>query len=419
MKTKKPTFDTLYINVRIASMRAGGPDYGLIEDGVMGVTDGRLSFVGSRADYIETHGNAPMDAHAEGTVHDCGGKLALPGFIDCHTHLIFGGNRAREFEMRLSGKSYEEIARAGGGIMSTVTATREATQEDLVKTALPRLKAMTSMGVTTVEIKSGYGLTLDDELKMLRAAIQLESMTGITVLTTLLAAHAIPPEFKDNADGYIDYICAEILPAALKDDLIDAVDAFCENIAFSPEQVRRLFAFSKAEGLDLKLHAEQLSDQGGTELAAEFGALSADHLEYLSERGVEAMAGAGMTAVLLPGAFYTLKETKLPPISALRAAKVPMALATDFNPGSSPVQNIQLIANMGCLLFGLTPEEAIQGITLHAAKALGIDAAKGSLEVGKDADFCLFDAAHPAELIYWTGGIPPTDVIIQGKTLAL
>lgn len=403
-------FDTLITNISIAAM-TGQPDgpLGLVEGGAIGIKDGMLTFVGRVADL-------PPDIQAAKTL-DMQGKWALPGFIDCHTHLVYGGNRNADFKARLNGASYADIAAKGGGILSTVTATRSASESELVAQSLPRLKALISSGVTTVEIKSGYGLTLADELKMLKAAIQLEAETGVTVTTTLLAAHALPPEFKNRADAYIDHICAEIIPAAVQADCVDAVDAFCETIAFTPAQIRRVFAYAKAEGLDVKIHAEQLSDQGGAMMASEYGALSADHLEYISEDGVKAMADAGMTAVLLPGAFYTLQETQKPPVDLLRAHKVPMALATDCNPGSSPVTNIQLMLHMGCTLFGLTVDEALLGITQNAARALDMLDSHGTLEVGKVADITIFDIDTPTDLAYTIGGTAPELIFKDGIIL--
>ena len=400
--------DMLYTNATIATMRPCSAPYGIISDGAIGICDGRIDYVGPALD-------AP-DHYVSTT--NLSGALIMPGFVDCHTHLIYGGDRAAEFEMRLAGESYEAIAKAGGGILSTVTATRNASLEELIASGKSRLQAMQRMGTTTVEIKSGYGLTLDSELKMLRAAIGLEAETGVTVLTTLLAAHAVPPEFKDRADAYIDHICADVIPAAIEADCVDAVDAFCEHIAFSPDQVRRLFAFAVAAGLDVKLHAEQLSNQHGAALAASFNALSADHLEYLDTDGITAMAKTGTVAVMLPGAYYTLKETKKPPIEALREAGVPMALATDCNPGSSPITNIQLVASMGCQLFDMTPEEAVRGITINGAKALGIESDFGSLETGKAADMLIFDTiTHPRDILYTIGGVQPKSVLKFGKTV--
>lgn len=365
--------------------------YGLIQDAALLIEGDRIAWVGPRT-------NAPQ---ASETL-DFHGRLLTPGLIDAHTHIVFGGNRAAEFEQRLNGASYADIARAGGGILSTVTATRAATEDDLVAQALPRLDAMIRQGATTVEVKSGYGLTIEDELKMLRAARRLATLRPVTITTTHLAAHAIPPEYSGRAEAYIENIAIPSLRAAHAEGLVDAVDAFCETIAFSPAQVDRLFTAARALGLRVKLHAEQLSDQGGATLAARHAALSADHLEYLSAEGISDMSLAGTVATILPGAFYTLRETQMPPIAALRAAGVPMAVATDCNPGSSPMTSLPLAMNMACTLFRMTPEEALLGTTAHAARALGL-ADRGTLAPGQRADLCIWDAAHPAELSYRIG----------------
>ena len=393
-------FDRLYTNLNIATMTAGDVPYGTVQNGAIGVKDDRLAFVGLEADLPENHSAAESI--------NCNGQWAFPGFIDCHTHLVFGANRAREFEMRLKGSSYKEIAESGGGILSTVKATRAASEDELAASAAKRLCHMAKGGVTTVEIKSGYGLTLDDELKMLRAAKKAGQKCDIRVTTTLLAAHAVPPEFAGDTEGFVTHVCRDIIPATAATGLADAVDAFCESIAFSPEQVARVFLAAKKHGLKAKLHADQLSDLSGGELAAKYGALSADHLEFTSEASIKAMAKSGTVAVLLPGAFYVLGETKKPPIELMRQHDVDMALATDMNPGSSPVGSLQLMLNMGCTLFGLTAEEALAGVTRNAAKALGMDDI-GTLEVGKRADMVLFDITEPAELAYWVGGVEPTD----------
>jgi imidazolonepropionase len=385
----------LFTNLQLATMAGEGP-YGLREDHAVGIEDGHVAFV------------APVGEVPAGWAEpeDLGGRLVTPALIDCHTHLVFGGDRAREFEMRLEGASYEEIARAGGGIVSTVTATRKLSEDELVAAALPRLDAMIAEGVGTVEIKSGYGLTVEDELKMLGAARRLGEERGIRVKTSYLAAHAVPPEYKGRADAYIDEVVLPGMEAAAREGLADAVDGFCEGIAFSPDQIARVFERAKALGLPVKLHAEQLSNLGGAKLAASYGALSADHLEYLDEEGVAAMAEAGTVAVLLPGAFYTLRETQKPPITALREAGVPIAIATDCNPGSSPLSSPLLAMNMACTLFRLTPEEALAGFTREAARALGLLDEIGTIEPGKRADLAIWNVGHPAELAYRIGFNP-------------
>lgn len=393
-------FDRLYTNVNIAAMTKGGSPYGTIKDGAIGVKDGRLAFVGLEADLPASHGAEP---------EDCGGRWVFPGFIDCHTHIVFGGNRAREFELRLEGASYEEIARAGGGILSTVKATRAASFEELTVSASKRLRRLADEGVTTVEIKSGYGLTLDHEIKMLKAAKAAAHSCGIGVTTTFLGAHALPPEYAGDSAGYIEHICCDMIPAIAEAGLADAVDAFCEGIGFTADETARVFDAAKKHGLPVKLHAEQLSDLSGAALVAEYDGLSADHLEYASAESISAMAKSGTVAVLLPGAFYTLSETKRPPIEMMRERGVDMALATDANPGSSPVLSLQLMLHMGCTLFGMTPEEAVAGITRNAAKALGLSD-RGTLEVGKRADLVFFDIEEPAELAYWVGGVKPSKI---------
>ena len=345
---------------------------------------------------------------------DARGGWLTPGLVDCHTHLVHAGNRAREFEMRLTGVTYEEIARAGGGINATVKATRAASEDELVAQALPRLQALAAEGVTVVEIKSGYGLDLDTELKMLRAARRLGASAPVTVRTTLLALHAVPPDYQGRADAYVDYACAELIPAAARERLADAVDGFCENIGFTRAQVERAFRAAREHGLPVKLHAEQLSNQQGAELAAGFGALSADHLEHLDERGVQAMARAGTVAVLLPGAFYFLRETKLPPIELLRKHRVPMAIASDNNPGTSPYASLLLMLNMACTSFRLTPEEALAGVTREAARALGMQDTHGTLAPGKAADVALWNVEHPAELAYSFGTHRPARLFRGG-----
>ena len=378
----------LWTGGRLATL-AGDSGWGLIEDGALLVDEGLLRWVGPAA-------HAP----AAEEVVDLHGALVTPGFVDCHTHLVYGGNRAHEFEQRLHGASYADIARAGGGIRSTVAATRAATEAELLAAATKRAQALIREGVTTVEVKSGYGLDAPTEARMLRVARQI---TGVDVRTTYLAAHALPPEFS-AADAYIAAVC-DWLPALHAQGLVDAVDAFCEHLAFSPAQVARVFDAARRLGLPVKLHAEQLSDQGGAALAAGYRALSCDHLEYLSPAGVQAMAQSGTVAVLLPGAFYALKETKLPPVAALREAGVPIAIATDHNPGSSPTLSPLLMLNMACVLFGLTPEEALRGLTVNGARALGLQD-RGQLVAGQRADFCLWDGAHPRELAACFGHNP-------------
>jgi len=407
-------WDDLWTGANLATMAkpgaAEGAPYGAVEDGVIAVQDGRIAWVGPAAELP----GAP-ESLAE-RVHDAAKAWITPGLIDCHTHLVYGGDRAREFELRLTGASYEEIARAGGGIRSTVEQTRAASEEELYVQALPRLRDLQAEGVTTIEIKSGYGLTLEHELKMLRVARRLGEDPAVTVLTTFLGAHALPPEFDRRPEDYIDAVIA-MLPEVAASGLADAVDAFCERIAFYPEQVARVFEAALAAGLPVKLHADQLSDLKGAALAARFGALSADHLEYTGEDGVKAMALKGSVAVLLPGAFYVLRETKLPPVEALREAGVPIALASDNNPGSSPITSLLLMLSMGCTLFRLTPEEALAGITRNGARALGLQETHGTLEVGKAADFVLWDIAQPAELAYRIGHNPCRQVVKDGKVV--
>lgn len=385
-----------FVNATIATMTGQDPPYGMVRGGVQ-IRDGLIVEVGPEV---------------SGAGDDIGGRLITPAPIDCHTHLVFGGNRAREFEMRLQGATYEEVARAGGGIISTVTATRAATEAELVASALPRLDALIAEGVTTVEIKSGYGLDRDTELNMLRAARRLGRERPVRVVTSFLGAHAVPK--GSDADAYIDDICLPTLDAAAAQGLVDAVDGFCEGIAFTPAQIARVFDRARALGLPVKLHAEQLSNLGGAALAASRGALSADHLEYLDQAGVEAMATAGTVAVLLPGAFYTLRETQAPPVDALRAAGVPIAVASDGNPGSSPMFSILLAMNMACTLFRLTPEEVLTGVTRHAARALGLDDC-GVIAPGKRADLAIWDVAHPAELAYRIGFNPLHRRIFGGE----
>ena len=379
-------------NLRIATM-APASGWGMV-DGAVGIADGRVAFVGA----------IPSDWSAIER-EDFGGRLATPALIDCHTHLVFGGNRAKEFEMRLEGATYEEIARAGGGIVSTVAQTRALTADDLVAQALPRLDAMLAQGVATVEIKSGYGLTIADEMKMLRAARRLGTLRPVRVITSWLAAHAVPAEYKGRTEAYLDEVVLPGLDEAQAEGLVDAVDGFCEGIAFSPAQISRVFDKARSLGLPVKLHAEQLSNLGGAKLAASHGALSADHLEYLDAEGVAAMARSSTVAVLLPGAYYFLRETQAPPVKLLREAGVPIAVATDCNPGSSPLSSPLLAMNMACTLFRLTPQEALFGLTRNAARALGLSDI-GTLEPGKRAEIAIWDVAEPAELAYRIGFNP-------------
>jgi imidazolonepropionase len=390
-----------WTNARLATMADG--DLGLIGNGVVAAQDGRIVYAGPAE-------GAPA---ATGTVHDCEGRLITPGLIDCHTHLVHGGNRANEWAMRLAGASYEEIARAGGGIVSTMRATREASEADLVDAALPRLDALIAEGVTTIEIKSGYGLSTADELKMLRAARALAEHRNIRVEPTFLGAHALPPEYKGDSDAYIDLVVGEMIPAAAP--LATAVDAFCEGIGFSPAQCTRVIEAAQAHGLAVKLHAEQLSALHGSALAARHGALSADHLEHATDDDVRAMAEAGSVAVLLPGAYYFMRETKLPPIEAMRRHGTRIALATDNNPGTSPTTSLLLMLNMGATLFGLTVVEALRGVTVNAAAALGLSGEIGTLEAGKACDLAIWGVSDPAELVYRIGFNPLHQRIKDGQ----
>lgn len=387
--------DYTLFDCTVATMAKGDIPYGLIEDAALVVKAGKIAWIG-KSSAIPEKFNAYQKECLEG-------RLITPALIDCHTHLIFGGNRAQEFEMRLKGATYEEIARAGGGIISTVKATREASEEELVKGALLRLDDLIRDGVGVVEIKSGYGLTVKDELRMLRVARHLETLRPIKIVTTWLAAHAIPPEYIVRSDAYIEDVVIPGLKLAANEGLVDAVDAFCENIGFSLEQTERVFQAAKALNIPVKLHAEQLSDQKGALLAAQYKGLSADHLEYLMEEDVPVFAASGAVAVLLPGAFYTLKETKLPPVEALRLHNVDMAIATDCNPGSSPISSILTVMNMACTEFSITPEEALSGVTRCAAKALGASDEYGEIAIGRRAELAIWDVAHPSELSYWVG----------------
>lgn len=403
------TWDSLWLNADLATMAEGGSRYGAIEDGVIAVEGGVIAWVGARGAL------SGEPAKLAGEVHDAAGRWISPGLIDCHTHVVYAGQRAHEFEMRLEGASYEDIARAGGGIVSTVRQTRAASEAELETQSLPRLRALAEGGVTTVEIKSGYGLDVETELKLLRVARAAAAKAGLNVRTSFLGAHTLPEEMAADADGYVDFVCNEALPAAAQAGLADAVDCFCETIGFSVEQTERVFDAARKLGLPVKLHADQLSDSGGAALAATYNALSADHLEHTSDPGVAAMASAGTVAVLLPGAFYFLRETKRPPIEAFRRRGVAMAIATDSNPGSSPAVSLLLMANMACTFFGLTVEEALAGITRNAAKALGMGATHGTLEVGKVADFSVWDISEPAELAYAIGANPCVQVVRGGQ----
>jgi imidazolonepropionase len=400
-------WDRLLVDCNIATMDPAVPGpFGAIENGAIGIQDGRIVRVGRRTELAGYQAKKVEPLH---------GAWITPGLVDCHTHLVFGGDRAGEYEQRLEGATYEEIARAGGGIASTVKATRAATLEELVEASRPRLRALMQGGVTTVEIKSGYGLDIETELKMLRAARALGGSEAVRVETTLLALHALPPEFQDRREEFVRLAIDSILPAAAAQGLASAVDAFCEGIGFTPDEVAMLFEAAAAHGLRVKLHAEQLSNLRGAALAADYEALSADHLEHADEDGVAAMARAGMTAVLLPGAFYALRETKKPPVGLLRRYGVPMAVATDCNPGTSPVLSPALMMSMACTLFGLTPEEALAGMTRNGARALGLEDEAGTISAGKAADLCIWRIGRPAELCYWIGMPGPERRIVAGE----
>ena len=386
--------DRLLTDCHVATMTPGGAPYGAIEDAAVAIRDGRIAWVGPK-------GEAPAFEAAE--IDSLDGRWVTPGLIDCHTHLVFGGDRSGEFEQRLGGVSYEEIARAGGGIVSSVRSTREASEEALFTSAIRRLEGLKATGVTTVEIKSGYGLDRDSELKMLRVARRIGREGGVRVRTSYLGLHAVPPELKSDRGAYVDKAVDEILPAAHAKGLVDAVDAYCEPIAFSTEEVGRLFEKARSLGLPVKLHADQLSDGGGAALAARYGALSADHVEHSSPGGIAAMGEAGVVAVLLPGAFLMLRETKLPPVDEMRAHGVAMAVATDCNPGTSPVASMTAALNLACVQFRLTPEEALAGATRHAARALGLEGETGTIVAGLAADLAVWDVQRPAELCYWLG----------------
>lgn len=401
-------WDGLLLDCRLATLRDGGGAYGTIENAALGWKDGKIKFAAARSELL----GRPDELAAR--VESLGNAWITPGLIDCHTHLVFAGNRAEEFELRLNGASYEDIARAGGGIVSTVAKTRAASEAQLLAQSLPRARALLADGVTTLEIKSGYGLDLDSEKRMLRVARRIGAELGVSVRATFLGAHAVPPEFAGRQSDYVDEVCVRMLPAIAREGVADAVDAFCENIAFTPSETRRVFEEARALGLPVKLHADQLSDLGGAALAAEFGALSADHLEYTNESGVRAMAASGTVAVMLPAAFYTLRENRLPPVELFRNHGVPMAVASDVNPGTSPLLSLRQAMNMACTLFRMTPEEALRGATVNAARALGLHD-RGTLEPGKRADFVIWDIGHPAELCYWIGGMLARRVCVGGR----
>lgn len=390
---------TVWRNARLATMSEAASGLGLVSAGVVAARDGRIDYAGPEA-------GLPDDLLRGSEVIDCEGRLVTPGLIDCHTHLVYAGNRANEFEMRLAGATYEEVAKAGGGIVSSVKALRAASEDELVRQSLPRLDALIGEGVTTVEIKSGYGLDLENEAKSLRAARRLAAVRNVTIRTTFLGAHALPPEAQGDKDAYVDRVANEMLPEIAAEKLADAVDGFCEGIAFSPEQIARVFDRAKTLGLPVKLHADQLSNLHGAALAARYGALSADHLEYTDEGGAVAMAEAGTVAVILPGAFYFIRETKKPPVELFRRHSVRMAIATDSNPGTSPLTSLLLTMNMAATLFGMTVDECLAGVTREAARALGLAGEVGTLEAGKWADLAIWDVESPAELIYRMGFNP-------------
>jgi imidazolonepropionase len=399
--------DGLWTGLHLAQDSAPGITLAADAQAAIVVQQGVIQWIGAAADLPAEHAGLPR--------HDGGGALVTPGLIDCHTHLVYGGQRANEFAMRLAGASYEEVARAGGGIVSSVRATREASEDELFASAAARLEVLLAEGVCAIEIKSGYGLALEHERKQLRVARRLGEAYGVTVRTTFLAAHALPPEYAGRSSDYIDLVCNEMMPALAAEGLIDAVDVFCERIGFSLDETERVFKAAQALGLPVKLHAEQLSDMGGSALAARYGALSCDHIEHLSQAGIDAMRAAGTVAVLLPGAYYTLRDTQLPPIAALRAAGVPMAVSTDHNPGTSPCLSLLLMVNMACTLFRLTVPEALAGVTLHAARALGLQDTHGVIAVGLPANFVLWNVRETAELAYWFGARPVLTVVRQGR----
>ncbi len=401
-------WDLLLTDVHVATMAANGEPYGIIENAALAIATGKIAWLGSADD---------VPAADIKETRSLGGRWLTPALIDCHTHLVFGGNRASEFEQRLQGIPYEEIARAGGGIMSTVNATRAADSDDLLGSARKRIQALQAEGVATVEVKSGYGLDVENELRLLKVIRQLGEESGLTIRSTFLGAHAVPPEYKGNTDQYVDLVVNEMLPAVSQDRLADAVDAYCERIAFSTEQVARIFAAATDLGLAIKLHADQLSDGGGAELAASFSALSADHLEYTPDKGIRALADAGTVAVLLPGAFLTLRETQLPAVDQLRGNNVAIAIATDCNPGTSPLCSLRTTMTLATSLFRLTPEERLAGVTRDAAAALGLSDDRGTLENGKRADIAVWDIGHPRELSYWIGVNELEELLVAGQAL--
>jgi imidazolonepropionase len=409
VQTNAPNhLDTIWLNARLATFAPALPGLGIIESGVVAARQGRIAFVGPQVELPTSWRNGAR-------VVDCEGRWITPALIDCHTHLVYGGDRAREFELRLAGATYEEIARAGGGILSTVHATRAASEDELIRSALKRLDALIAEGVGTIEVKSGYGLDLDAERKSLRAARRLAKQRDVAIRATFLGAHALPPEFADKRDAYVAYVAETMIPALEDEGLIDAVDGFCERIAFTRDEIARVFAAAKRAGLAVKLHADQLSNSGGAALAAEFGALSADHLEYADEDGLAAMASAGVVAVLLPGAYYVLQERRAPPIDLMRKHRMVVAVATDSNPGTSPMTSILLALNMAATLFGLTVDECLAGATRNAARALGLADETGTLEAGKWADLAIWDIERPAELVYRLGFNPLHARVWRGR----
>ena len=408
MNINTSSWETLWLNVNLVTMAEANTDYGIVKNAALAISKGKIAWFGQMNTLPDYDPSAIECIDGEG-------QWLTPGLIDCHTHIVYGGNRSNEFEMRLQGKTYEEIANAGGGIVSTVTATRAASEDELLTAAIPRLKALHKEGVTTLEIKSGYGLNTCTEIKMLKVANALEQLFPVTIKKTFLGAHALPKEFVGNSQGYIDEVCNKMLPLVVKHHLVDAVDVFCENIGFTLDETKQVFEAAKRYNLPVKIHAEQLSNMKGAELASQYNALSADHLEYLDENGIIKMKEANMTAVLLPGAYYFLRETQLPPIALLRQHNVPIAIATDANPGSSPIHSIQLIVNMACTLFKMTPFEAIAGVTINAAKALGVEKSKGKIAIGYDADIACWDIEQPAQLAYQFGVNPLTRLMKDGK----